>query len=286
MKQWRLNYPVNRLCRELAVSRCGFYAWLKRPPSRRDQENERLRVAIRAAHTKTRRTYSATRLRVELLAEGVVAGRDRIGRLRREEGIRCIQKRKFKATTNSNHTLPVAENLLEQHFAPEAPNQAWVSDITYITTAEGWLYLAGIKDVCTCEIVGYAMGPRMPQELVSQALRNAVKWKRPEVGLILHSDQGSQYCSHGYRRLIEQFQLRASMSRRGNCYDNAPMESFWGSLKNELVYQRRYATRAEAESSIREYIEIFYNRQRRHSRLGYLAPVVFAQKFSKQQPCD
>lgn len=283
MKQWRLDYPVKLLCRVMLVSRCGFYAWLKRPPCRRDQEDERLRIAIRAAHNKTRRTYSAKRLKAELEAEGVAAGRDRIVRLRREEGIRCIQKRKFKATTNSNHRLPVADNLLEQRFAPEAPNSVWVSDITYIQTDEGWLYLAGVKDVFTCEIVGYAMGSRMTQELVSQALWTAVKWKRPEAGLILHSDRGSQYCAHGYRKLVEQFNLRASMSRRGNCYDNAPMESFWGSLKNELVYHRRYATRAEAEASIREYIEIFYNRQRRHSRLGYLAPAVFAQKFNKQQ---
>lgn len=161
----------------------------------------------------------------------------------------------------------------------------WVSDITYISTDEGWLYLAGIKDVFTCEIVGYAMGSRMTQELVSQALWNAVKWKRSEAGLILHSDRGSQYCAHGYRKLLEQFQLRASMSRRGNCYDNAPMESFWGSLKNELVHHHRYISRAEAEASIREYIEIFYNSQRRHSRLGNVAPAVFAQKYSEQQAC-
>ncbi|TCU81239.1 integrase-like protein [Iodobacter fluviatilis] len=152
----------------------------------------------------------------------------------------------------------------------------------YIPTGEGWLYLAGIKDVFTCEIVGYAMGSRMTQELVGQALWKAVKWKRPQAGLILHSDRGSQYCSHSYRKLIEQFGLQASMSRRGNCYDNAPMESFWGSLKNELVHHHRYGSRFEAEASIREYIEIFYNRQRRHTRLGNLSPPTFAQKFSRQ----
>ena len=282
MRQWRSQYPVKLLCRVLVVSRGGFYAWLKRPPCRRALENERLRVEIRAAHAKTRRTYSAKRLQDELAEEGIKAGRDRIARLRREEGIRCIQKRKFKATTNSNHNLPVADNLLNQEFKPTEPNQVWVSDITYITTDEGWLYLAGIKDVFTCEIVGYAMGARMTQELVSQALWKAVKWKRPSAGLILHSDRGSQYCSHGYRKLVEQFKLRASMSRRGNCYDNAPMESFWGSLKNELVHHHRYGSRLEAEASIREYIEIFYNRQRRHSRLGNLAPAVFARNFRKQ----
>lgn len=282
MKQWRSHYPVKQLCRVLAVSRSGFYAWLKRPTCRRTLENERLRVEIRAAHTKTRHTYSARRLQDELAEEGIKVGRDRIARLRREEGIRCIQKRKFKATTNSNHSLPVADNLLNQEFKPSKPNEVWVSDITYISTGEGWLYLAGIKDVFTCEIVGYAMGSRMTQELVSQALWKAVKWKRPDVGLVLHSDRGSQYCSHGYRKLVEQCKLRASMSRRGNCYDNAPMESFWGSLKNELVHHHRYETRFEAEASVREYIEIFYNRQRRHSRLGNVSPAVFAQKFSKQ----
>jgi putative transposase len=282
VKQWLPFYPVKLLCRVLLISRGGFYAWRKRPPCRRVLENERLRVEIRAAHNKTRRTYSAKRLQDELAADGIVAGRDRIARLRREEGIRCIQKRKFKATTNSNHSLPVADNLLNQEFKPTKPNEVWVSDITYISTDEGWLYLAGIKDVFSCEIVGYAMGSRMTQELVSQALWKAVRWKRPNEGLILHSDRGSQYCSHGYRKLVEQFNLRASMSRRGNCYDNAPMESFWGSLKNELVHHYRYRTRLEAETSIREYIEIFYNRQRRHSRLGNLAPAVFAQQFRKQ----
>lgn len=238
-------------------------------------------MEIRAAHAKTRRTYSTQRLRDELAADGIVAGRDRIARLRREEGIRCSQKRKFKATTNSNHKLPVADNLLNQEFKPTEPNQVWVSGITYIQTDEGWLYLAGIKDVFTCEIVGHAMGARMTQELVSQALWKAVKWKRPEAGLILHSDRGCRYCSHGYRKLVDQFKLRASMSRRGNCYDNAPMESFWGSMKNELVHHHRYGSRFEAEASIREYIGIFYNRQRRHSRLGNVAPAVFAQNFSR-----
>ena len=219
----------------------------------------------------------------ELAADGFTAGRDRIERLRRAMGLHCKQKRKFKATTNSEHALPVAENLLEQTFTATRPEQVWVTDITYIPTGEGWLYLAGIKDLCTCEIVGYAMGERMTQELVGQALFRAVRAKRPAPGLIHHSDRGSQYCAHDYRQLLEQFGMRASMSRKGNCYDNAPMESFWGSLKNELVYHRRYQTRSEAQASIQEYIEIFYNRQRRHSRLGYIAPAVFARQFSKQQ---
>lgn len=262
------------------VSRSGFYAWLMREPSQRAKEDERLKVAIKAAHKRTRESYSARRLQPELASDGFIAGRDRIARLRLELGIRCRQKRKFKTTTNSKHNLPVAENLLNQTFMPSAPNEVWVSDITYIPTGEGWLYLAGIKDVFTCEIVDYAMAERMTQKLTSRALFRAAQQKRPAAGLIHHSDRGSQYCSSDYRKLLEQFGMKASMSRRGNCYDNAPMESFWGSLKNELVHHCRYATRAEAEASIREYIEIFYNRQRRHSRLGYLAPAVFSQFHS------
>lgn len=280
MKQWRPHFPVKIMCRVFGVSRSGFYVWLKRKPSQRAQKDELLKVAIKAAHKRTRESYGARRLQPELAAEGYIAGRDRIARLRRELGLRCRQKRRFKATTNSKHNLPVAENLLGQTFTPSAPNEVWVSDITYIPTGEGWLYLAGIKDVFTCEIVGYAMSERMTQELTSRSLFRAVQQKRPNTGLIHHSDRGSQYCSHNYQKLLDQFGMKSSMSRKGNCYDNAPMESFWGSLKNELVHHCRYATRAEAEASIREYIEIFYNRQRRHSRLGYLAPAVFLKNFN------
>jgi putative transposase len=200
-----------------------------------------------------------------------------------ETNIRCIQKRKFKATTNSKHTLPVAENLLNQNFTPSAPNQIWVTDITYIPTQEGWLYLAGVKDVFTCEIVGYAMAERMTQDLVGRALFRAVQQKRPDPGLIHHSDRGSQYCAHDCQKLLKQFGMIPTMSRKGNCYDNAPMESFWGSLKNELVHHQRYATRNEAKASIQEYIEIFYNRQRRHSRLGYISPAAFEANYYKMK---
>ena len=283
MKEWRRQFPIEIMSRVFDVSRSGYYGWLDRKPSARAQENERLKVAIRVAHKRGRESYGARRLQPELAADGFTAGRDRIDRLRKELGLSCKQRRKYKTTTNSNHTFPVAPNLLEQKFTATRLNQAWVTDITYIPTEEGWLYLAGIKDLFSCEIVGYAMGVRMTQELVGQALFRAAQNKRPAAGLIHHSDRGSQYCAHDYRQMLEQFGMQASMSRRGNCYDNAPMESFWGSLKNELVHHRRYATRAEAEASIREYIEIFYNRQRRHSRLGYVAPAVFADNFNKQQ---
>ncbi|WP_323927984.1 IS3 family transposase [Aeromonas veronii] len=272
-------YPISVICRVLEVSRAGFYHWRQRPPSQRQQEDERLKVAIRAAHSKTRQTYGAARLQAELAAEGFYAGRDRIGRLRREMGLSCKQKRKFKATTHSAHSLPVADNLLGQVFAPTKPNEVWTGDITYIATDEGWLYLAGLKDVFTCEIVGYAMGERMTTGLVNQALFRAVQQKRPPVGLIHHTDRGSQYCAKAYRALQVQFGMQTSMSRKGNCFDNALIESFWGSLKNELVHHHRFKTRAEAKAAIQEYIEIFYNRQRRHSRLGNVSPAEYNKRY-------
>ncbi len=272
-------FPVAVMCRVLSVCRAGYYDWRGRSPSAREQAEERLKVAIRAAHTKTRETYGARRLQPELAAMGFAAGRDRIARLRRQMGIRCRQKRKFKATTHSAHGLPVAENVLGQVFEPTRPNEIWTGDITYISTDEGWLYLAALKDVYSCEIVGYAMGPRMTTELVSKALFRAVQHHRPPPGLIHHTDRGSQYCARAYADRLRQFHMQSSMSRKGNCFDNAPIESFWGGLKNELIHHRRYVTRAEAEASIREYIEIFYNRQRRHSRLGYMAPAEFTRKY-------
>ena len=250
MKTMRLEYPIAVLCRAFGVSRSGYYAWSSGALSPRAQADERLKVAIKAVHTQSRETYGPLRMQAELAAQGFEAGRDRIARLRRELALRCKQKRKFKGTTNSNHDLPVADNLLNQTFAPTRPNEAWVTDITYIQTGEGWLYVAGVKDVFTCEIVGYAMGERMTQGLTAQALWRAATNKRPAPGLIHHSDRGSQYCAHDYRKLVEQFGMKASMSRKGNCYDNAPMESFWGSLKNELVHHQRYATRADAQSAI------------------------------------
>ena len=282
MKTLRKQFPVTLMSRVFGVSKSGYYAWLQRPLSPRAQDNARLSVAIKAAHVRTRQTYGPERLRDELAADGFQASVGRIKRLRKQMGIRCKQTRKFKATTNSDHGEPVAANLLQQDFSTQRPNQVWATDITYIPTHEGWLYVAGIKDLHTCEVVGYALGERMTKELVSRALFGAVAHKRPPPGLIHHSDRGSQYCAHDYRQLLNQFGMQCSMSRKGNCYDNAPMESFWGTLKNELVHHRRYETRAQAKSEITEYIEIFYNRQRRHSKLGNLAPAVFAQQCQLQ----
>lgn len=279
MKRWGDVYSISLMSHVLDVSRSGYYDWLTRRPSVRSSEDERLKIEIRTAHQRSRETYGPRRLQPELAANGVQVGRDRITRLRRSMGLYCRQRRRFKVTTNSRHNLPVAPNLLNQTFEPTAPNQVWVNDLTYIATGEGWLYLAGIKDVFTCEIVGYAMSDRMKPELVGRALFRAVQQHRPAARVIHHSDRGSQYCAEEYQRMLKQFGFRVSMSRKGNCFDNAPMESFWGSLKTELVHHRNFATRAEAESAIREYIEVFYNRQRRHSRLGYQSPVVFAKNF-------
>jgi len=279
MKEMRLRYCIPQMCRLLGVSASGYYRWLCRKPSRRAQEEGRLEVEIKAAHKRTRETCGPERLQRDLAEHGVKAGVCRIRRIRKKLGLRCKQKKKFKATTDSKHTLPVAENLLNQQFEATAPNQIWLTDITYIPTEEGWLYLAGHKDVFTGEMVGYAMGPRMTKNLVSQSLFRAVAAKRPVPGLIHHSDRGSQYCSHEYRKLLDQFHMRASMSRKGDCYDNAPMESFWGTLKNELVHHRRYGTRREAVREITEYIEVFYNRQRRQARLGYLSPAAYERQF-------
>lgn len=283
MRELRVIYPIRVLCRVLEVSRSGYHAFVSRAPSKRTQENARLEIAIRAAHARTRESYGPERLRDELKDDGFTAGVGRIKRLRKKLKLRCKQVRKFKATTNSNHGLPVADNLLQQNFETTRPNETWVTDITYIDTLEGWLYLAGVKDLHTCEIVGHAMGARMTKELTGRALFKAVSAKRPAPGLIHHSDRGSQYCSRDYRNVLKQFGMRASMSRRGNCYDNAPMESFWGTLKNELIHHRRYETRAQAIREVSEYIEVFYNRQRRHSKLGNLSPAAFTQKFCREQ---
>ena len=279
----RPQYPVAMLCRLLNVSEAGYYAWRRRPPSPRSQENARLAIEIRLAHERTRQTYGPERLQVELADHGIHAGVDRIKRIRRELGLRCRQKRKFRVTTDSRHNLPIAPNLLDRQFAVSAPNRAWVTDITYVATDEGWLYLAGIKDLFNGELVGYALDERMTQNLVMQALFRAVAARRPEKGLVHHSDRGSQYCAHAYQRLLCKFGMQVSMSRKGNCWDNAPMESSWGSLKTELIHHRRFDTRDEAKREITEYIEIFYNRIRKQARLGYLSPAAFMQKHYAQK---
>jgi transposase InsO family protein len=279
MKELRLAYPVPLVSQLLGVSASGYYAWQERPLSQRSRDELRLELEIKAAHRRTRQTYGPERLQHDLAKYGVQVGICRIKRIRKKLGLRCKQKRKFKVTTDSRHNLPVATNLLGQCFQAGEPNKVWLSDITYIPTDEGWLYLAGHKDIFNGEIVGYAMGERLTRNLISQSLFRAVIAKRPAKGLLHHSDRGSQYCSHEYRSLLGQFGLEASMSRKGNCFDNAPMESFWGTLKQELVHHRRYHTRREAIADITEYIEIFYNRIRLQPKLGFLSPIAYAQRF-------
>jgi putative transposase len=283
IEQMRQDYPVPPMCRLLGVSVSGYYAWRKRPLPLRAQQEPRLEAEVLAAHQRTRESFGPERLQRHLGEQGVHIGVHRIKRLRKKLGLRCRQNRKFKATTNSRHELPVAPNLLNQDFAASAPNQAWCGDITYIATDEGWLYLAGLKDLFSGELVGYAMSERMTKQLVMQALFRAVTSQRPPAGLIHHTDRGSQYCAHAYQQLVGQFRMQTSMSRRGNCYDNAPIESFWGTLKNELVYHHRFATREQAKRMVSEYIEMFYNRQRTQARLDYLSPVAFTQRYYLNQ---
>jgi putative transposase len=279
MEGLRLKYPIPLISRMLGVSASGYYDWQDRPLSKRAQEEMRLEVEIKAAHKRTRQTFGPERLQHDLSKYGIQVGICRIKRIRKKLGIRCKQKRKFKATTYSKHNLPVAENLLNQQFQVVEPNKVWLSDITYVPTDEGWLYLAGHKDLFTHEIVGYAMGERMTKNLVSESLLRAVETKCPARGLMHHSDRGSQYCSYEYRHLLEQFNMQVSMSGKGNCFDNAPMESFWGMLKQELIYQSHFRNRQEAKQAITEYIEIFYNRQRLQAGLGFLSPTIFAQRY-------
>jgi len=285
IKELRSEYPVRVLCRVLGVSRSGYHAWATRHASQGAKTRERLKLAAHAAHQRTRQTYGAVRLQKELASDGFTVSLGTVKRVRRELGLRCVQqKRRFRVTTtDSRHTLPVAENLLAQDFSVERPNEVWTADITYVPTAEGWLYVAAIKDLFAGEIVGRAFGERMTTDLIVGALAQAVATRRPSRDLIHHSDRGSQYCSDEYQGWLRSCGLRVSMSRKGNCYDNAPVESFWGTLKNELVHHRRYQTRAEAAREIMEYIDLFYNRERRQARLGYVSPAAFTQQFMRQQ---
>ncbi len=285
IKELRVQYPLRVLCRVLEVSRSGYHAWLTREPSPRARRRARLELAVRAAHQRTRSTYGALRLQKELAAEGWVVSLGTLRRVRRELGLHCVQrKQRFRvATTDSRHLLAVAPNLLVQNFKVEQPDEVWTSDITYVPTAEGWLYVAAIKDLFAGEIVGRSFSERMTTDLVVGAFEQAVASRRTMPGLIHHSDRGSQYCSHEYQRLLQSWKMQVSMSRKGNCYDNAPVESFWGTLKTELVHHRRYQTREEARREISEYVDLFYNRQRRQARLGYVSPAAYTQQFMRRQ---
>ena len=269
-------YGVDALCRAMGVTRGGYWSWLQRKPSARDHANTVLLSEIRKVHKAKRRVYGSPRMHDHLRKAGISGGRNRIARLMRENEIRAKQGKKFKpTTTDSKHSLPVADNILKRRFTWAQPNQAWVADITYIPTKEGWLYLATVMDLFARRIVGWAMGDRVDRHLALRALRMAIQRRQPPKGLIHHSDRGSQYASGDYQRELEKHGIVCSMSRKGNCWDNAPMESWYRTLKVELFEEEAFATRRQATAAIFEYMEVFYDRQRLHTAIGGFTPAEF-----------
>jgi putative transposase len=271
----RGRWPVRLMCRVLCVSAGGYYDWRGRPKSAKAERREALVVAIKAVHGEVKARYGSPRIHTELVARGRPCCVRTVARLMHQHGIAAKTKRKFRCTTDSNHAHPVAENIVDRDFNPKAANRTWSADITYIPTAEGWLYLAVVEDLYSRQIVGWSMGSRIDSRLVVDALEMALARRLPGEGLVAHSDRGSQYASEHYRGLLAKHGITCSMSRRANCWDNSPMESFFASLKKELVHDENYATRAEARASLFEYIEMFYNRIRLHSSLGYKSPVEY-----------
>jgi putative transposase len=274
----KAGFPVALLCRMLAVSRAGFYAWRRRPVAVRTRQDQVLAVAVATIYAEHHGRYGSPRVQMELRDRGQRSGRKRIARLMRVQDLRARPKRRYRTTTDSRHGLPVCPNLLARRFTVAQSNTAWVTDITYIWTPQGWLYLAVVIDLFSRRVVGWSMSERIDRKLALDALRMALAQRRPQRGLIHHSDRGSQYASGDYQRLLATNGIVGSMSRRGDCWDNAVAESFFASLKLELVYQVQWQTRAEARTAIFEYLELFYNRRRRHSSLGYLNPVEFERR--------
>ena len=283
MEEHEKEFSVKRMSCVFKVSRSGYYRFLFATLSIRAVENKRLLEEIKTVHKESRETYGSPRIHAQLVLQGEHCSRKRIARLMNIEGIQAKMKRRFRVTTQVDLLAKKAPNLLQQNFASEKPNQRWVADITYIATAEGWLYVAAILDLFSRRIVGLAMGERITTELVKNALKQAINHRRPDKGLIHHSDKGCQYTSHAFQKELALYSIVCSMSGTGNCYDNAAMESFFHTLKTEHVYFESYKTRQQAKQSIFEYIEIFYNRKRSHSTLGYLSPVNFEAKWEQQQ---
>lgn len=277
------RYPVRVLCRVLQVSHSGYYAWRGRAESERSRTNRRLLVEIRAIHRASRRTYGSIRIKRELLKKGLTCSRNRVARLMRLHGIRAKQARKYKLTTDSNHTRPVAQNVLDRNFRTDHPNRVWVSDISYIRTRQGWLYLAVVLDLFSRRVVGWSMQSTADRELVLTALEMALRRRRPAGGLLHHSDRGSQYASKDYGKLLEKHGAVPSMSRKGDCWDNAVAESFLRTLKVECVYDYNFRTRREAKDVIFDYIESFYNTKRLHSTLDYVSPDEYENNYYLNQ---
>lgn len=275
IKKYRSEFRLGKMCQVFGVSRSGYYSWLNRVPSKRSCEESVLEVEILDIYEKSRFTYGILRTLKEILSRGFRCGWKRVRRLLRRLGLFPKTKKKFKVTTNSRHNYPVSPNLLNQDFTASGPDLVYVSDITYIWTGEGWLYLAIVLDLYSRKIVGWALKERLTADLVIDAFQQAVWSRKPLPGLIFHSDQGVQYACHAFRNLLRSYKFISSMSGKGNCYDNAVAESFFHTIKTELVYHEYYQTRKEAKSSIFEYIEVFYNRTRIHSSLGYVSPEIF-----------
>jgi putative transposase len=271
----RERWPIRTMCRVLHVSAGGYYGWRGRPKSAKTERREALVVAIKEVHGEVKARYGSPRIHAELIARGTPCGVKTVARLMREHGIAAKTKRKFRCTTDSNHDRPVAENVVNRDFRPTAVNRTWTADITYVATGEGWLYLAAVEDLYSRKIVGWSMGSRIDSRLVVDALEMALARRLPGEGLVAHSDRGSQYASEHYQGLLARHGIVCSMSRRANCWDNAPMESFFASLKKELIHGETFATREQAKARIFEYIEVFFNRVRRHSSLGYKSPAEY-----------
>ena len=271
----RSAFGVERMCRILRISRSGYYGWRDRDPSERKLRHERLLPEIKRVFGNSRQTYGSPRVFDSLKAQGHRCGRHQVAALMRQNGITPKRRKKFKTTTDSDHNYPIAPNLVKRVFEAELLNRLWTSDITYNWTSEGWLYLAVVLDVCSRRIVGWGMSQRLQEELVVRAIKQALAQRQVAEGLIFHSDQGSQCASDACQKLLDENHIRPSMSRKGDCYDNAISESFFGTLKRELVYRDKFQTREEAKLKIFDYIEVFYNRQRKHSSINYQSPVDF-----------
>jgi len=274
IEQHREEWPVTLMCQVLDVSRSGFYAWRQRPESASSQRRSELVEQMKSVHSdRDMKNYGSPRMHGELVSRGHDVSENTVAKLMRDHGIRAARSRKYRVTTDSKHSHPVAENILDREFEQALPDRVWLADITYIWTREGWLYLACVLDSCTRKIVGWSMSDRMEKGLVLDALHSALAQRRPDTAALLHhSDRGSQYASHAYQELLREQNITCSMSRKGNCWDNAMMESFFATLKQERIYQDDYVTRAAARSSVFDYIERFYNRKRRHSALGHMSP--------------
>lgn len=273
--QAKEQFPVHRLCGVLGVSASGYFAWKDRPACRRQRDDLVLLAHARSSFALSNGTYGSPRMTRELQDNGFAVGRRRTARLMRENDLKARQKRRFKRTTDSEHSWPVAPNIIDQDFAADGPNQKWGVDISYVWTREGWLYLAVVIDLFSRRVVGWAVGDRLHRRLAIAALQTALAMRRPPEGLIHHSDRGSQYCSVDYQAVLRSHGIRISMSGKGNCYDNAMVETFFKTLKSELVWRTTFFTRAEAERDIARYIDGFYNPVRRHSALDYLSPAQF-----------